>query len=204
MYYFSKAFRFWFLKLEWLFQALCGDETCLIRDYLWLGVKNYSGKVEVRVENYFRLDVVSHPNQQILGHWPQLAHRYLIKRISMICFFSALKFYFPHIRHRFIFIIHSSVRHSCCVVSAEHSLLVSPEWKCDHQRRYETSAGSIGTVALVRRPWASHGVFCRPFEITVSIFQRSVRGMDIRKQACHFPKMLIAWVPQHRIHLARH
>ena len=46
---------------------LCGDQTCLIREYL--GVKNYSGKVEVRVENYFHLDVVSHPNQQILGHW---------------------------------------------------------------------------------------------------------------------------------------
>ena len=36
---------------------------------IWeLGVKNYSGKVEVRGENYFHLDVVSHPNQQILGH----------------------------------------------------------------------------------------------------------------------------------------
>ena len=42
MYYFSKTFWFWFLKLKWLSQALCGDETCLIRDYL--GVKNYSGK----------------------------------------------------------------------------------------------------------------------------------------------------------------
>ena len=63
MYYFSKAFRFWFLKLN---QTLCGDETCPIRDYL--GVESYSGKVEERVENYFHLDVVFHPNQQILGH----------------------------------------------------------------------------------------------------------------------------------------
>ena len=50
------------------------ETTCLIRDYL--GVKNYSGKVEVRVKNYFHLDVVSlHPNQQILGHW-ELSFRY--------------------------------------------------------------------------------------------------------------------------------